>query len=68
MPAGGYSSGATPGIVIRVRLATSAGRPPSLGSKKPVSPTPSGPSSGAFGSATAMSLKICTALLAVMPV
>ena len=42
-PSGGYSSGDSVATVTLTRLATSAGMPPSAGSEKPDSATPSGP-------------------------
>jgi hypothetical protein len=55
-PSGGYSSGDSVATVTFVRLATLAGMPPSFGSPKPDSATPSGPKSFASGSAAAKSL------------
>ena len=42
-PSGGYSSGDRVATVTLVFAATSAGMPPSFGSAKPDSATPSGP-------------------------
>ncbi len=65
-PSGGYSSGDRVATETCTFLATSAGIPPSFGSAKPDSATPSGPYSFVMPAAWT-SLYSWTAPLAVMP-